>query len=55
MPLIHKAGKAALKKNIGTLMGEVGKSPHVQSRAQAIAIAYSTQRRAGRHVKKKKS
>jgi hypothetical protein len=25
-------------------MGEVGKSPHVQSRAQALAIAYSKQR-----------
>ena len=54
MPLIHRATKAAFKKNVGTLMGEVGKSPHVQSRKQALAIAYSTQRRAGRHVKKKK-
>jgi hypothetical protein len=53
MPLVHSKSKKALKKNIGTLMGEVGKSPHVQSRKQAIAIAYETQRRAGRHVKKK--
>lgn len=53
MPLIKSKSKAALKKNIGTLMGEVGKSPHVQSQKQALAVAYSTQRRAGRHVKKK--
>ncbi len=54
MPLIHRATKAALKTNTRRLMGEVGKSPHVQSRAQAVAIAYETQRRAGRHAKKKK-
>ena len=54
MPLIHSATKAARNKNVKRLMGEVGKSPHVQSRAQAVAIAYETQRRAGRHVKKKK-
>ncbi len=30
--------------NIRTLMGEIGKSPHVQSRKQAIAIALSKSR-----------
>ena len=46
MPLIHSSSPAALKKNMGVLMGDIGKSPHVQSRAQAIAIGLSTQRRA---------
>jgi len=46
MPLIHSASKKARNKNVRTLMHEVGDSPHVQSRKQAIAIAYSEQRRA---------
>lgn len=46
MPLIHSASKKARQKNIKTLMHEVGESPHVQSRAQAVAIGYSEQRRA---------
>ncbi len=46
MPLIKSKSKPAFKQNVRTLMGEVGKSPHVQSRAQALAIAYSTARRA---------
>lgn len=46
MPLIHSASKSARQKNIKTLMHEVGESPHVQSRAQAVAIGYSEQRRA---------
>lgn len=45
MPLIHYKSKPAFKKNVETLMGEVGKSPHVQSRAQALAVAYETKRR----------
>lgn len=45
MPLVHSSSDAALKSNISTLMGEVGKSPHVKSRAQALAIAYATKRR----------
>jgi len=45
MPLVHSKSKPAFKKNVETLMGEVGKSPHVQSRAQALAIAYETKRR----------
>jgi hypothetical protein len=53
MPLVKSKSKEAFKKNVSTLMGDVGKSPHVQSKAQALAIAYSTQRRAGRHLKKK--
>ena len=48
MPLIHKAGKAARQRNIKTLMGEVGESPHVQSRSQAIAIGYSIERQASK-------
>jgi hypothetical protein len=47
MPLIKSKSKAARATNIKTLMGEVGKSPHVQSPAQAVAIGYATQRRAG--------
>jgi hypothetical protein len=46
MPLIHSSSKKALEENMRTLHGEIGKSPHVQSREQAIAIALETQRRA---------
>ncbi len=46
MPLNHSGTKAAFKENVGTLMKDVGVSPHVQSRAQALAIAYATKRRA---------
>jgi hypothetical protein len=49
MPLQRSSSPEAFKSNVRTLMGEVGKSPHVQSRKQALAIAYETQRRAGRH------
>jgi hypothetical protein len=45
MPLEHSSSPAAFKRNVSTLMGEVGKSPHVQSREQALAIAYATKRR----------
>ncbi len=45
MPLVHSSSKAALKTNIGTLMHEVGRSPHVKSPAQALAVAYSVKRR----------
>jgi hypothetical protein len=47
MPLDHSKSPAAFKTNVRTLMHDVGKSPHVQSREQALAIAYSTARRAG--------
>ncbi len=46
MPLIKSSSPGAFKQNVRTLMGEVGKSPHVQSRKQALAVAFSEQRRA---------
>lgn len=46
MPLIHSKSKGAFKANVKTLMGEVGESPHVKSRSQALAVAYSEKRRA---------
>ena len=45
MPLLHSKSPGAFKQNVSTLMHEVGKSPHVQSRAQALAIAYDVKRR----------
>lgn len=45
MPLDKSGTKQAFKNNVSTLMGEVGKSPHIQSRKQALAVAYETQRR----------
>lgn len=45
MPLDKSGTKQAFKSNVKTLMNEVGKSPHVQSRKQALAIAYATKRR----------
>jgi hypothetical protein len=45
MPLIHSKSKDAFKTNVRTLMGDIGKSPHVKDRRQALAIAYETQRR----------
>ena len=52
MPLKHSASKKAFKSNVKTLMGEVGKSPHVQSKAQALAIAYSEKKRAKKGKRK---
>lgn len=46
MPLEHSSSPAALHRNIHTLFGEIGKSPHIQSRKQALAIAYSEKERA---------
>ena len=46
MPLIKSASKKARNANIKTLVHEVGSSPHVKSVKQAVAIAYSEQRRA---------
>lgn len=46
MPLNKSGSKEALHQNIKTLMGEVGVSPHVKNRAQALAVAYSIKRRA---------
>lgn len=45
MPLKHSASKKAFKSNVKTLMNEVGKSPHVKSKEQALAIAYSEKRK----------
>ena len=50
MPLDHSKSPGAFKTNVSTLMHDVGKSPHVKSREQALAIAYSTARRAGAHM-----
>jgi hypothetical protein len=41
MPLKKSASKKAFKENVETLIKEVGKSPHVQSKDQALAVAYS--------------
>lgn len=46
MPLEHSSSPQALKRNMRTLYADIGKSPHIQSRAQAVAIALETQRRA---------
>lgn len=45
MPLIHSSSDAAFEQNKKTLFGEIGHSPHVQSRDQALAIAFATKRR----------
>jgi hypothetical protein len=45
MPLQHSSSDSAFKTNVKTLMGEVGKSPHVKNRDQALAIAYAVKRR----------
>lgn len=49
MPLLHSSSPAALKQNMRTLHSEIGHSPHVKNRAQAIAIALNTQREARKH------
>ena len=53
MPLAHGKSKKAFKMNVERLIPEIGKSPHVQSKAQALAIAYQTQRDAKKKKKKK--
>lgn len=45
MPLVKSGSEKAFKQNVKTLMNEVGESPHVQSRKQALAIAYENKRR----------
>ncbi len=50
MPLQHSGSDAAFKTNVKTLMGEVGQSPHVKSREQALAIAYATKRRGAKRA-----
>lgn len=46
MPIKRSSSKQALKSNIKTNMNEVGKSPHIQSKKQALAVAFSEQRQA---------
>lgn len=41
MPLRKGSSKKVISSNIRTLMHEIGTSPHVQSRRQAIAIAFA--------------
>ena len=53
MPLVNSASKKAFRANVEQLMSEVGKSPHVQSKAQALAVAYSKQHEAKKKKKKK--
>ena len=45
MPLNKSGSAGAFKQNVKTLMGEIGKSPHVKSREQALAISYAIKRR----------
>lgn len=45
MPLVKSGSGQAFNTNVKTLMKDVGKSPHVKSRAQALAIAYDVKRR----------
>jgi hypothetical protein len=45
MPLVKSGSDKAFKQNVKTLTKEVGSSPHVQSRAQALAISYDIKRR----------
>jgi len=52
MPLEKGSSKKVLRHNVEKLMHEVGKSPHVQSRDQALAIAYAKQREAKKKKKK---
>lgn len=45
MPLQKSSSPDAFKSNVKVLTGEIGSSPHVQSKSQALAIAYSVKRR----------
>lgn len=51
MPLTKSASKKAFRANVEQLVSDVGKSPHVQSKAQALAIAESIKRK-GKKKKK---
>ena len=51
MPLQKGFSAKTISANISTMMREMGTSPHVQSRKQAIAIAFS---KAGKTKKKKR-
>jgi hypothetical protein len=45
MPLAKSGSPESFSANVKTLLGEVGQSPHVKSRKQALAIAYSIKER----------
>jgi len=45
MPLVQGSSQKAISENIRRLSHEIGRSPHVKSREQAIAIAEATARR----------
>jgi hypothetical protein len=45
MPLKSGSSKKTISDNIRKLMHEIGKSPHVKSREQAIAIAMDKSRK----------
>jgi len=51
MPLRKGSSKKVISANIRTLMHEMGKSSHVKSRRQAVAIAFS---KAGKSSNKKR-
>lgn len=48
MPLIKSGSDRAFKRNVSTLMRDVGKSPKVKTRDQALAISYAIKRRGKR-------
>ena len=54
MPLVHSKSKKAFKKNVKTLMSEVGKSKHVKTPEQALAISYAIERKGATKHKGKK-
>jgi hypothetical protein len=41
MPLLKGSSKKTISDNIDTLIGEIGKSKHVKTKKQAIAIAFA--------------
>ncbi len=53
MPLKQGSSRKIFRENVEALTKDVGKSPHVQSKAQALAIAESIKRK-GKKKKKKK-
>ena len=55
MPLRKGSSQKVISQNIRTLMHEIGKSPHVQSRKQVIAIAFSKAGKSYRQKGKKKN
>ena len=52
MPLKSGSSKKVISENIRMMMGEMGKSPHIQSRKQVIAIAMEMARKRKKKGKK---